>query len=284
MTFEQIDMEQKTHIEQIRRKAGHIPASHAFTSLFLWREQMKLSICIQNDCFCVKRDDKEPNAFFFPCGEPEQKLAMLHELMEKEQLVLYYLRVEDVIFLKQQFGDRFVLKEARDDWEYLYDRAAQVELQLGEYRNLRRKIRQIEKQQTWVVEALTAENLQDAEQVAVKWKNIHTGYADTHAVRNALDYFDSLQMTGIVLYDDGHLPVGFLAGSMISTDTYDLHITKTIQPSLDAFIHWCMYKRLPKTVRWINYEEDLGIAGLRNHKEQLHPAGYQQFWKGWMLA
>ena len=51
---EAIRLEQRFHIERIRQKYGHVLSSHAFASLFLWKEQMKLQIVPEDDAFFVK--------------------------------------------------------------------------------------------------------------------------------------------------------------------------------------------------------------------------------------
>lgn len=50
----EITFEQKESIEKIRKKYGHILSSHAFASLWIWKEKMGLTVHTEEDFFAVK--------------------------------------------------------------------------------------------------------------------------------------------------------------------------------------------------------------------------------------
>ncbi len=55
-------------VEGLRKKYKHMLSSHAFDSLYLWREQMALSLSLEEDLFSVRYGIGGENAWFFPCG------------------------------------------------------------------------------------------------------------------------------------------------------------------------------------------------------------------------
>ena len=98
----------------------------------------------------------------------------------------------------------------------------------------------------------------------------------------ALEQYDALGFTGILLENEEGLQA-MAFGSCITEDTFDLHVTKTLLPSVDCYLKWELYRRLPETIRWINQEEDLGLPGLRTNKTESGPEVIVPLWKGVLL-
>jgi len=236
---------------------------------------MKLSLWLEEDLFSVNCRWRGDDAWFFPCGGPEAKLRFLEKL--EPGAVLYYLRQEDADFLQANLPGRFALEEARDDWEYICDRSEQLELPGKTFRNLRAKIHKARHREDWTVSQLTPELLDQAARVIRQWDQIRGGDAETAlaGVRN----YEALEMQGVLLSTaEGPQAVAF--GSMITPDTFDLHVTKTLMPGIDSYLKWELYSRLPECVLWINQEEDLGMPGLRTNKTESQPVRMIRLWKG----
>ena len=89
----------------------------------------------------------------------------------------------------------------------------------------------------------------------------------------ALGYLEELSLVGNLLYLDGEA-IGFDLGAMIAPDTLDNHIAKTLRDDVDALMKLLWYETLPENVKIINREEDLGIRGLRIHKQDAQPIGF----------
>ena len=118
-----MDFKRKEEIEQIRRKYGHQLSSHAFDSLWIWKEKMGLTLYQETDFFTVKSTVYGENAWFFPCGNKEKKKRFLQEQMQKQEVfTLFYLREEDLDFLEQEYPSCFQITEMPEGEEYLYSR------------------------------------------------------------------------------------------------------------------------------------------------------------------
>ena len=68
METQPITLKEKPAVEGLRVRYGHSLASHAFASLYLWREQMGLSLLLTPDMFTARCLWQGENAWFFPCG------------------------------------------------------------------------------------------------------------------------------------------------------------------------------------------------------------------------
>ena len=115
-----------------------------------------------------------------------------------------------------------------------------------------------------------------------QWSEIRRDDGDRSVALDALEYYRDMDFYGILLEDqDGPQAIAF--GSQITEDTFDLHVTKALLPSVDSYLKWELYQRLPETILWINQEEDLGLPGLRTNKTESGPEAIIPLWKGVLL-
>ncbi len=285
LDFTTIKLVDKDRIDNLRRSYGHTLSSHAFSSLYLWKDIMKLKVYLSDKLFCVKCEQENTNEYFFPCGAEEEKQFFISKLLDKEKLSFRYLRDEDREFLEKYFPGRFHFVSTRDDWEYIYDKEEQVRLKGSSFKHLRSKVHRGEQSYQWTITKLSKKTIPLAAEVAGKW---HTeikhsrGSIDISATLNALKFFKELQLSGILMLD-GDKPLAFALGTAITEDTFDLHISKTLEDDIDCYLKWELFRRLPENIRYINREEDLGITGLRLHKTQMKPVRFNELWKGWTV-
>ena len=134
---ETIALPVKPLIDGIRAASGHPSESHSFASLFLWQQDMGLSVRLEKEAFLVRCTSRGENCWYFPCGDREQAESWIRELLlEEEPLRLVYLREEDAAFLSERFPDSFEIVPADSDSEYLYDRQAYLRMEGEGYRRI----------------------------------------------------------------------------------------------------------------------------------------------------
>ena len=275
--FYPLSMEARSEVERIRALEGHALSAHAFASLFLWQEEMKLSVCLRENALLVRCAARGENAYFFPCGSETGKLELLRDLGEPPGLSLHYVRAQDRLFLSRYWPGRFVFEKLRGDAEYIYCLTDQLNLQGGAYKNLRAKIHKAQNRYDWKVIDLDQTCLERAADVILGWRGPLGG--DRQVAMRAVEYFDALGLQGVLL-ENGQGPQAVAMGSCITPDTFDLHVTKTLLPGIDSYLKWELYRRLPPTVQWINQEEDLNLPGLRTNKRESIPSSITPLWKG----
>lgn len=277
-SFRPICIEDYPKVEKIRALEGHSLSAHAFTSLFLWREELKLSICFAKNAFLVRFGFRGAGAFFFPCGDCEGKEELLLKIKGTPGLSFHYMRSEDREFLEHCMPGYFDFEKAREDSEYLYRRCDQIEVKGKKYKNLRAKIHKAEKKYEWKVIPLQKKYLEKASDVIQKWC-IRGGDGDKAAAMSAVKYYTELGFIGVLLENEEG-PQAVAMGTCITADTFDLHVTKTLLPNVDSYLKWELFQRLPESVQWINQEEDLGLPGLRVNKSESVPESLTMLWKG----
>lgn len=274
MVFEAIQLTDKRRIDALRAMGCHTASSHAFSSLYLWREEKGYTVAFFGDAFIVR--DKE--SYFFPCGETESVKAALCEIVKTDPCAVFrYARDCDVALAGALFGEGVLVEPDTASREYLYDRIEQIEMKGKKFTYQRAKCNKARR--LGVIESypLTPERAPDAVKITMAWAKSRadagedTGDADM--TLRALSLIEPLSLVGNVLYLDAE-PIGFDLGAMIAPDTLDNHIAKTLLNDVDALMKLLWYESLPDTVTVINREEDLGIPGLRIHKMDAQPCGF----------
>lgn len=283
ISFESIELCHKMKIEQIRKQYGHILSSHAFSSVYLWKDKMRLKLFLTENLFCIKREDRFQNQYFFPCGEEKEKIRLIQALIREGSVAFQYIRNEDKAFLEKHFPGRFEFSSAREDWEYIYDKREQIELSSPGYKHLRSKVHHGKNEYQWKTLKLTKDNLTFAYEVVHNWNHRSEDsrtYADIQATLTALDHYEELGLSGIILMAE-QKSLAVALGTAITEDTFDLHISKTLVGNIDSYLKWELFRSLPDEIAYINREEDLGIEGLRCNKTQMKPIRFNELWKGW---
>lgn len=284
---QRITLRHKDEIEALRRAAGHTLSSHAFPSLYLWREEMGLSLWLTGDLFAVRCGWKGKNTWFFPCGEASATDAFIARKIIEPDFSLCYLRTCDAERLEQQFPGRWKILRAPQDDEYLYDTQGHRTLIGGAYANMRTQVHKVEREYARRTEALSDDTIDDALRVIRQWSHGEHRFGDC-ALRDdrvdeeALLRRRELGITGIVLYLNDE-PAAVTAGFALDGDTFDVAVAKSVSTAqgVPYYAKRELFTRLEQPV--VNMEEDLGIPGLRRMKTGMHPIGKHDIWEAFPL-
>lgn len=275
---DEITLEKKEQIDRIRRKNGHDSASHSFDSLFLWQRDMDLSLCLREHAFAVRCAQAGDNAWFFPCGSPDEIALFVQDILaEGHSAQFLYARDEDVELLEHRFPGMFHASETPESSEYLYDRAKYVSMSGKDFANIRWSVNRLKSHHKLAVEPLNASNMDEARGVFARWvpRVGNTSYSTDHETAPLLlEHIPNLDIDGIIVYMDDQ-PEAVVAGFPLSERSYDLAFAKAVdrENGLLHFARRSFVSTLPEQYTIINGEEDLGIPGLRNAKLLERPIG-----------
>lgn len=269
-----LTLEQKSRMEDIRCAQHRLSSSHSFPSLYLWQEDFGVSVWLETEGFLLRKKKEGGEHYFFPCGTDSVKREMLTALPDGS--VLHYADDADVAWLQQIPGLSFAVSSARDDWEYLCDRSAQLALRGSAYADLRYHVHHVRKNPNWRVEPITADNLECAYEVERRWNQMHREEApqgDLHAAQRALHNFSELGLRGVIAYWKGE-PIGYGNGFCSDSSMFVGSVLRCLRREGYAALRYELFQSLPDTVKLINLEEDLGLPGLRTNKTQMNPVGF----------
>jgi len=281
---EPITFQIKEQIETLRQQYQHNAASYAFTSLYIWKQDLKLSVHMEEDLYAIAYGLMGENTWYFPCGSKRAVTEFLKRRMKKGKLTLYGVREEDKCFLEEVFSGKFTITERADDSEYIYDRIALQQMKGRKYANLRNHINRIKKEH--VVEYRVISNPQDivdVQNIARSWTaraDSEDGITDFHASATLVAEWKELGIHGVVVSVDKE-PYAVVAGYPISDTIVDMSFAKqkAILPGLGVYAKQAFLASLPEQYTVINAEDDMGLKGLRMMKKQMYPMAMIHMYK-----
>ena len=184
---------------------------------------------------------------------------------------------EMAVFLQQRFSDA-VWQPDPAAYDYIYRTEDLITLKGKRYHKKRNHLHQFQERYNWTFAPLTAADQDACIAFSAALYNEKKGYDDRSsiveqfAIHTFFTHWDTLGLCGGVLRVDGKL-VGFSIGEPLNRDTFVTHIEKAdvaYQGSYTALTQ-AFTAQFAKDYRYINREEDLGIAGLRQAKASYYP-------------
>lgn len=183
--------------------------------------------------------------------------------------------------LEALFPGQFRFHTVRDSFDYVYDIERLTELKGKKLQSKRNHCNRFEAQYPdYEILPLTPELLPLCESFAEEWyrSHFHTGEdfeGEKRSLTRAFAHFEALQMEGILLRTAAGI-MGFSMGNRIREDTFDVNFEKALPEVNGAYpmVNREFARRIHKAypgVKFLNREDDMGLAGLRRAKESYYP-------------
>ncbi len=278
--FSAIGIDDKEEIEEF---CSNFPpySDFNFTSIFCWDTDNSAEAAFLDGNLAIKLPD-------YITGKPIYSLLGENSIDESLRKLLAISPalslIPEVTVQHIVHKESFVVAEDCDNNDYIYELKDLVDLPGKKYKVKRNKANNFMRN---YVDKLRLKNIQftnpndhrEAEQVFMRWaKQRERSEIDIKnellAIKKLLEYSHLLNLTGILVYIDGEC-VGFSINEIIDKDYAICHFQKAIlaYEHLDVFISQLVAKELIHFgCRYVNWEQDLGIPGLRNLK-----SSYQQY-------
>jgi hypothetical protein len=144
-------------------------------------------------------------------------------------------------------------------------------------RSKRTQARQFFRSAHPAVMTLTSENLHRARELLDRWADqlpASRARGDYDACAEALTNFDELSLEGILVTDGANKNYSFLIASRLPDNSLAVHFAKGDRDIVGAYPF--MYSQLAARVSpvHLNFEQDLGLLGLRQAKRALDPSAH----------
>lgn len=213
--------------------------------------------------------------------------SILGELPEQEVLLQLFFQFKYWKNMSQEIFSNYGTKlsqqgllilEDRDNFDYLYLRSELAMLQGKAFHKKKNLVNAFTSHYETQVKPLDVYSLQDAYSVLESWKlsRNQDNLADYFQCKKALDLFDKLPLSGIVVYAGG-VPVGFSLGEYICNEQmFVVMFEKGINSykGVYQFVNQAQALALLPSTEYINREQDLGDVGLRQAKMTYRPCGF----------
>ncbi len=283
--FKRAELEDKEIISRYFTLYTSRSCERTFANVYLWSRQYPVKWAVVENTLVFKSEDEEHLAFAYPVGDPgdvRRAIEWLTEYFKDRGMPfrMYNLTPDNFAQLEEWYPGRFQIEYDRDSADYVYESEKLVTLSGKKLHSKRNHINKFKALYggRWSYEAITAGNVEECFQMALKWRD-QNGCEDDADKRgeicvtmNALRLFEELELTGGILKIDGEV-VAFTIGEPICPDTFVVHIEKAFADVEGAYpmINQQFVEHECKDYLYVNREEDTGAEGLRKAKLSYRP-------------
>lgn len=253
---------------------------HTFATMFIWGNIQYVKI---DNCFAFHGRYGKKNVYPFPIGEGDyiKIINLLSEDAKERNIPLHFsgLTQEDVIFLENNFPEKFNFSSKRDSQDYIYKIDDLASLSGKKYHSKKNHLNKFNKTfPEFKIEVINKTNAIKALTFAEEWYNNRNDediIYEKNALKKAFDNYDELGFEGIMLSSDNKILAITLA-SQTTENTFDVHFEKALKDADGAYTAINYYfanyikEKYPR-IEFLNREEDMGIEGLRKAKLSYHP-------------
>ena len=250
-------------------------SEYTFANLFLFRKKYQYEVSVAGEnTLIVSGKSKEERFFMTPCSVPGRSLLM--KLFDAHD---YWKCIPESVLPRCRAcmecrGINIV--EDRDNFDYLYLRNNLADLPGKKYHKKRNLVNSFINSYRYEQRILTKETVVDAISVLETWEKQKGIQGDYEAAKESLELFDALGLQGMVYYvNDG--PAGWCLGERLAGGKmFAVHFEKAIDDykGIYQYINQAFASSLSKEYKYINREQDLGNAGLRQAKMSYRPSGF----------
>jgi len=270
--FKPIGLEDQEYIQSVIDEYPSEACEINFGNIFIWRNFERSKFTLLNDNLCILCEPpSEPAYFLQPIGNCKIKetikicLSFFHRLSRLPES-----------FVAKYCTD-YKCEPDRNNFDYVYLSKDLIDLKGKKYDGKRNRIKKFEKNHASKYIRLSREHLVDCQHLFEEWLKSKS-LSDTQlgpekdAILEALAYYEALRLVGGAVEVDGRL-AAFSVGEKLKTDTAVIHI-EVVNPAyngLAQFINREFVKNELSAYKYINREQDIGLAGLRRAKMSYHP-------------
>ncbi|HEX2953045.1 MAG TPA: phosphatidylglycerol lysyltransferase domain-containing protein [Bacillota bacterium] len=282
ITFEPITL------ETLKRFQEYYPINHfelsdlSPASLWVWRTPYKVSWSIIEGLFCFRCHHEDETYYLPPVGANYEKFAhVLQTLKVTAEGSGHPLRFraiprEMLTRINMVTGQSVNTAEDRANWDYLYLTQDLIDLKGRKYQHIRNQINKFENVYQYEYVPMKPEDFPQVEAIFSSWAAVHsdelTVSDEREALHEAFVSFEQLNLKGgmILVGDEA---VAFSIGSSLKDDTVQIHFQKA-RPEYNgayALVSREFIAHSWHQTTYVNWEDDLGLPGLREAKRRYHP-------------
>lgn len=253
-------------------------SEYSFANAYLFRKKHDYQF-VKCETPCIRGTFKTGNYYIIPSVSPaEIKLKLPHCKMGPSYC--FFPLSEN--WLETFTSKGMAVTACRADTDYLFHISKMQTLAGRELSSRRNLLHQLERQFD-----LNSKELKDDKQEAYQLLEIWQEQSaqtqdktDYFACKEALEHLERLELFGRIAYANGKA-IGFTIGELLTPTTALLHFAKSLHEIKGAtpYLYKDFATHLPKTVKWINLEQDLGIPALRQAKKAYDPDLLLTKWK-----
>ena len=280
MNFRTIELSDKQNFDKYLK--NNIRSAYNFTTNFIWRGEDKLKICVEDDFLFILWDIGNHSRMLYPKGNgTDKKTAILKACSYMQEMGVMpkftHLSEDDVLEMKQLFGDKFIFDFDRNGSDYIYETHRLISLSGKKLHSKKNHLNSFKRNHNYIYRKITPDDIPDCKALFDLWYNDKEEITklmpeSREATYKLLDNLDNLGLTGGLIEIDGKV-VACTVGERVTSDTVIVHVefADTSYGGTYAAINQMFVENEWADTLYINREEDMGNKGLRKAKESYQP-------------
>lgn len=254
-----------------------------FTSLYCWSGETASEIALLNNNIVIRLPHYlDGSKVYSVMGTHKIDETLLELLAHTDDLSL----VPDVVINNIKNPEMFTVNEDPDNHDYLYDIEKLSTLEGADYKKLRNKVNKFERDHSEhdlkiiVTTTIHSDRAKNIRAIDEKWKKLHTGESldirsERQALEKLLENSDKLNLIIVELLIDGEIKA-FSINELLAEGYAICHFEKALKEHHDYlatyFVKIVAQEIKKHGCRFVNWEQDLGLEGLRHSKLSYRPA------------
>jgi hypothetical protein len=275
MIFQDISIKDKRTFDSFLANCPLNISEMNFTRLFCWRKSEKSKFTIIDNHILVSFWDGKSNRFYQPIGEePESIIAKILDQIPCAS----FAKIDELVAYKLK--NAFQIDEDRNSFDYIYSVEELRKLSGKKFSNLRNAVN-INRSKSFLMKKFdfNEEMTNKCIDLYLLWSDSKEKYQeDVYFVHEALaikEYFSNARALGSIGFEMrdsiNNEMIGFEIGEQLNANTFTVHFGKHIYKykGLGSYVLYELARTMQGNIEYINYQDDLGIEGLRFTKSHI---------------
>lgn len=288
MDFKPVSLNDIDLVERYTFPYGEGSCQHSPVAMWSLSEKYGDEICVENDILYILRSnlcDDDYRVYLAPLGEGDMACAYGKILSDAhsygKKVKFLTLTAKHAQIVNEAFPGQFDLDNNRDLHEYIFSVQTMLEFPGKVHARRRTEIRSFWRDfgERASVGLITQNDLEEVLDFAYRWLKENAETHDEEAleremtcIRKQIANYDTLHLSGTVIRVDGKIGA-FCYGVPLNDEYYDVLIEKGDRsfPGIYRVLRQESTKLNVSGYKHINFEEDVGVTGLRRLKESYCP-------------
>lgn len=247
-------------------------SEYSFSNIYLFRNFHEFEFHeLENNHYALTGLSHQRERFFMPLYHPHDWSSCIAEA--KKHTASYVYPVPEEWWAE---CPQCVIEASADDSDYVVETEKVRTYQGRHYDGHRYNVRKLLDSVTMDVRPIQSIPIKHAQDIVEQWQlqQAQAGViTDRESCLEALERLDLLGLDGFAFYVNGH-PEGLIIGQPLKPNMYVLQFAKAASRFSGMYQYMYQYfaQKIPQQYLFMNWQQDLGILGLRRAKNSFHPS------------
>lgn len=273
--FEPLRKEMKSLFDEMFLKMQPQISEFTFTNLYCWRNAYGFSVSMLDGFIILRSNAKRAYSFFLPAGSLDSR-PIIEKILKDSKAT--FIRLPEKIIDSFKDDISFSVSFDRDNSDYLYKKTDLTLLKGQKYDGKRNLIKKFKSNYKYDYVKLNASNAGECFGFEERWcvvkdcNSVESLDKERSAIKEMINSFTDFNLSGAAIKVNGAI-CAIAIGEKLNADTFVIHVLKADYnlPGLYQVINNEFIMNEAGNFEYVNFEQDLGVEGLRNAKLSYHP-------------